>query len=70
MKYKVEGYVEYAPKNDREWHFERKHFRREIMAKSKQRAEKKIELYLMSEIRVSVKRVNFEYEMEEMDAPN
>lgn len=61
MKYIFEGYIEYAPKNDREWHFERKQFYREVGAKTRERAEKKLEIILISQVPVPVKRVSYEY---------
>ena len=67
MKYKFDGYVEYAPKDDREWHFERKKIDRVIESKNRKRAEVKLQLFLLSEVMAPVKRLSFEYECEEMN---
>lgn len=70
MKYKFEGHVEYTPKNDREWHFVKKKFKREIMGKNIDRAEQKLQICLLNDIQVPVRRISYEYTYEVIDEGN
>ena len=65
--YRFTGYIEYAPKNDREWHFEKKTFTKDIESRSIERAEMKLQILLMYAVNVPVKRMNFEYKGEQIN---
>lgn len=64
--YRFTGFIEYAPKNDQEWHFERKTFTKDIESRSLERAEIKLQTLLMYLVNVPVKRMNFEYKGEQI----
>lgn len=67
MKYRFNGNMEYVPKNDREWHVERKRFDKTIKSKSKERAQVKLQILLICTIQVPAERIVFEYETEEIN---
>lgn len=67
MKYRFRGFVEYAPKNDREWHIERKTFDKVIRSRQRDRAEVKLQILAFCLINVPATRINFEYTCEEID---
>lgn len=64
--YRFTGFIEYAPKNDREWHFEKKTFTKDVESKSMEKAEMKLQILLMCSVRVPVKRMNLEYKGEQI----
>ena len=63
-KYRFTGFIEYAPKNEREWYFKRTTFTKEIESKSKEMAEIKLQRIMFANVTVPAKRVNFEYKCE------
>lgn len=67
MKYRFKGFVEYVPKNDIEWHVERKKFTKEVKALNRQRAEVKLQILIVCTITVPASRIVFEYECEEIN---
>lgn len=67
MKYRFNGHMEYVPKNDREWHVERKRFDKTIKSKSRKRAQVKLQILLICTIQVPAERIVFEYETEEIN---
>ena len=67
MKYRFIGYIEYVPKNDREWHIERKAFDMVIQSRHKDLAELKLQIRAFCMIKVPATRINFEYKCEEIN---